>query len=328
MKFKCCEALLHSMNFQPRSLMACGYDYFTNYYGEVFSIDEYKKARDKITDILKRGDYPEFCKTCGVLAEREWDESVGLTSIEITNRYKCTVCNCIYCIATDGEEEKRRYYRELEPYDIKPIILNLRNNNIFLPDCTFAINGGEVAEYPEQELKYLIYMAVKQKSPLSILSSGIKFSKPIYDALALTPTTVKISVDAGTPKTYEKIKRVKGEFNRVWANLGKYIKAARKYNMKNHLDCYYGNRVVIKYIIIPGINDNLDEAKAFINKCEKINCQNVEISLEMHWKRNNYDKKATGHFKDTIEYFYSCNKDRFYLSFAPEAYEYLHSQIG
>lgn len=318
MKFKCCESLMHTMNFQPRSLMACAYTYFDFYNGEIFSLEKYKEARDKMTDKLKNGEIPKFCQTCGVLTEKDWDESISLSSLEVTHRYKCSVCDCIYCLSTDGNPDIKNKFNNMEPYDIKPIILHLRNNNVFLPECSFCINGGECAEYPVRELQWLVYMAIKQKCQLSILSSGLKYAKPLEDALSLTNTSLKVSVDAGTAETYEKIKRVKGGFKKVWKHLKQYIKASQKYP---------GNQVIIKYIIIPGINDNVKEAKQFIKKCNEINCKFIEISLEMQWKRNHYDKIATGSFKETIEYFNNYVKDETTVFWSKDSKEYLQKQV-
>lgn len=319
MKFKCCENLLHTLNFQYVGLLACGFTFWGDYYGEIFSIEDYKKARDKYVAKFKSGDIPKLCTTCGILTEREWDESIGLSGCEITNRPRCSVCDCIYCIATDADAEKKKYFNNYEPYDIKPALLNLRNNNVFLPNCRFDINGGEIAEYPEEELQWFVYIAMKQKSPLSFLSSGIVFSQTLHDALRLLDTDLMISVDAGTEKTYEKIKRVKNKFNNVWSNLDKYIKSAN--NNPN-------SKVSIKYIIIPGINDNVNEAQAFVKKCLEVNCKNIVVSMELHFKRNNYHEKVSGHLRETMEYFSNLVIENVKINYAPEAIEYFNYQLS
>lgn len=319
MRFRCCENLLHTMNFQHDNLMACGYFIIQNYYGEIFSIEEYKKQRDNVINRFKGGELPALCETCGILTEREWDESIGLSGCEITNRPRCSVCDCMYCIATNADAEKKKYYNNYKPYDIKPVLLNLRKNNVFLPNCRFDINGGEVAEYPKEELQWLVYLAFKQKSPMSFLSSGIKFSQTLCDALALNKTDLMVSVDAGTEKTYEKVKRVKNAYKQVWRNLEKYIKSADK-NPES--------KVVIKYIIIPNLNDNVEEAKAFIKKCLDINCKNISISIELHHKREHYHEKVSGSFRETIEYFNNFKKENLKLYYAPEAHEWFKYQLS
>lgn len=320
MKFKCCENLLHTLNFQEQGVYACGFNFINDYKGEIFSIEELKRNRNEVIEKFKNGkELPELCRTCGILTEREWDESLGLSGCEIANRQKCTVCDCIYCIATDANPEKKEFFKNFKAYDIRPVLLNLRNNNIFLPNCRFDINGGEIAEYPVEELQWLVYIAMKQKSPMSFLSSGIVFSPTLNDALHLLDTSLMVSVDAGTAKTYEKIKRVKNKFNQVWSNLDKYIKSADK-NPKS--------RVMIKYIIIPGINDNVNEAKAFVEKCKEVNCKNIVVSMELHYKRNHYHDKVSGHLKETMEYFNSLVIENVKINYAPEANEYFNYQLS
>lgn len=322
MKFKCCNNILHTLNFQHVGLMACGFTYWGDYYGEIFSLQDYKEKRDEIVNLLKKGEIPEICKTCGILSETEWDESIGFSCVEITNRPKCSICNCIYCIATGADDKVKQYRNSYKPYDIKPVLINLRENNALLPNCKFAINGGEVAEYPKKELKWLIYLAIKQNSPISILSSGIKYSKEIEHALKFLDTQIQISVDAGKPKTYEKIKRVKGCFNKVWNNLKNYIKASEH-------DKRFPYKVIIKFIIIPGINDNVEEIKAFISKCLSINCKCIVFSIEINYKKNHYDTTVSGHLLDSIRYIvdYKRNNPDIEFRFAPEAEEWFNNQI-
>lgn len=323
MKFKCCSTLLHSMNFQPNSLMACGYYYFLNYKGGLFDIEDYRVARDKITDMLKRGEIPKGCQTCGILAEREWDESIGIDMLEISHRYTCSVCDCIYCIATDADPKKKAFYNKLKPYDIRPVIINLRNNNIFFPNSTFCVNGGECAEYPKDELNWLVYLAFKQKAKLSFLSSGILYSKTIEDALALTDSAIKVSVDAGTKDIYAKVKRVPAKtFDTVWKNLEKYIKAAQK-RVENGGD----SKVFIKYIIIPGINDNIEQAQAFLDRCNAINCKYIDVSLEIHWKKRHYNNSGTEGIIAVANFFNQYKRDGLFIYFVPEAQEFLHKQL-
>ena len=104
---------------------------------------------------------------------------------------------------------------------------------------------------------------------------------------------LKVSVDAGTKKVYEQIKRVKG-YDAVWKNLKKYIEASRKNP---------NAEVTIKYIIIPGINDNIKEAKEFIKRCNKLKCEKVEINVEFFWMNENYDKAISDNLKEVLMFF-------------------------
>lgn len=321
MKFKCCENLLHTLNFQDENLMACGFKLFEGYNGETFSMEDYKTAREKVLTILKNGEVPQICETCGALVEREWDESLSLSCIELAHRPKCSICNCIYCVAVGeyGQKKKEYYNKTFKPYDVIPTLISLRDGNVLLPNCEIDINGGEVAEYPRQELQKYIYFALKSNSPMGILSSGVKYSKEIEDALIYADTKLMISVDSGQESTYKKIKRVNA-FHNVWKNLKKYIKATQK-NPKS--------KVTIKYIIVPGINDNLIEAKAFIKKCEEVKCKHIAFSIEMNYKKRHYYEKATGSLRETILYFNNCKniyKD-IDFKFTPETYDWFHRQL-
>ena len=111
-------------------------------------------------------------------------------------------------------------------------------------------------------------------------------------------------MDAGYKKTWEKIKRVKG-FDNVWNNLKKYIKAEKK-NPNAH--------VTIKYIIIPGINDNIKEVKEFIKRALKIGCKSIEINVEFFWMNENFDKPISAQLKEVLKYFKSLQDKNVYFS--------------
>ena len=73
----------------------------------------------------------------------------------------------------------------------------------------------------------------------------------------------------------------------------KYVKAER--NNPNAT-------VTIKYIIIPGVNDNMKEVKEFIKRCNKIGCHSIEINVEFFWMNENYDKPISKELKEVLQY--------------------------
>lgn len=48
--------------------------------------------------------------------------------------------------------------------------------------------------------------------------------------------------------------------------------------------------IEIKYVLIPGQNDNLDELNAFVKKCKTINARNIVVDIEHYWL---YDEKRS-----------------------------------
>ncbi len=299
MKFKSCEWALSHLVINSRDINYCcsSFDkkltYLEEYNGHLIDVDDYLQRRSNYIEMCKKGEFPEACVECPTLEEREWDESPGFVNISVSNRTKCS-CNCTYCIISGGgKADIKAELNSRAVWDVKPVLNDLRKKNMIKPNCHFIIGGGECAEYPAGELEWLIYFSLVTNGFIELLSAGIVYSDAIEKVLAAGHSQLKVSVDAGTKETYEKIKRVKG-YDRVWKNLQKYIKAAKDNPQAN---------VVIKYVIIPGVNDNLKDVKTFVKKCLEIGCKTIEVNMEFFWMSENHDKPISKELKQTLEYF-------------------------
>ncbi len=190
--------------------------------------------------------------------------------------------------------EDKEYHNTRKTYNIFPVFEQLTSAGL-IKEATVGIAGGECTEYEKGELEGILNLLKRSNSRAYLFSSGIIFSDCIKQALDMRIADLNISVDAGTKKTYEKIKQVKA-FDLVWENIKKYINKTNSYN------------VHIKYIIIPGINDNLKEVKEFISKCRKANCKSVWIDIEYNWWNDNKTKERPKHFVNIFN-FLSKQKD-------------------
>lgn len=305
MKNECCKFLLHQIAFYNDVIRPCcsfsieKHKLFQKTYsGDIGGIKEYLKTREEyIKDFKEKGIAPCF-KDCTVYEnETENDISFKINNLIISHRTYCS-CNCIYCEPSTGNSETRKdVINKKRHYAIKPILKYLYTKNLIENDCRFLICGGECSEYPKDELAYLLYFAAITNCQILILSSGINYSREIENALQYKNTVLKISVDSGTRKTFEKIKRVK-KYYETWKNIKKYIKASKK----NKFQYTY---VELKYIVIPGVNDTISEASAFVKKCREVKCQYVRIDVEHFWIEKNKDNiKEQESIKKTINYFF------------------------
>lgn len=317
MSFKCCNFLLHEIVFAQSEVLPCccspkhKYEtrFLENYNGNNFDVDAYLKQRNKYVNMFKNGEIPQCCEGCCLIREDNWDESNTIQRIIITNRTKCS-CNCIYCSLVTTSTQTKEELNTRKAYDIVPVLKDLRNQNLIGNGCEILVAGGECCEYPVGELEEIIYIASQLECKLEILSSGIIYSSAIEQALRNGKTTLKISVDSGFKKTYEKIKRVKA-YDRVWDNLKKYIIAT------------FGNDssiVRIKYIILPNINDNEREVLKFIENCKRINCQNVEVAIEYVWYGENKNNPIDKNIENIVSIF---EKSGLNISFEMQCLEYL-----
>ena len=295
MEFTCCEYLLYQIVFSQDTVIPCCCSPTNNYKstfindfnGQKFNINEYLNKRNEYISMLKAGNIPACCKGCSRLIKKEWNEIFKINRIIITHRTKCS-CNCIYCSLIATSNQTKQELNTRNTYDIKPVLKNMYDNNIIDNNCIITVAGGECSEYPKEELEFILYLALILNCRLEILSNGIIYSDAIAKILQAGKCRLKISVDSGTKATFEKIKRVKA-YNLVWENLKKYGLAAKK--GKN-------SELIIKYIILPNINDNLKEIQSFINKCNKINQNKIELAVEYLWFQRNKEKRASENIKN------------------------------
>ena len=278
MKYVSCLLLESGMAFGRNDVKPCtpGYKihWAEEYYGGPFDADKYLELRNKYVDMMKRGDIPEQCVGCSNLEEKDWPEEPGVEFIVIGNETKCS-CNCYYCWFA----EKKDYYNKFRSYDVMPILTALKEKNL-LRHTTFDIVGGECTEYEEGKLQAIVDFVMENDYWLHFFSSGFFYSEIIAEAMRKSKANIVVSVDSGTKETYEKIKRVK-TFDRVWENMAKYAAAGVQDDF-----CKKGY-VVLKYIIIPGVNDNFDEFKEFARRAKESGCKWIRIAVEYNWWNEN-----------------------------------------
>lgn len=298
MKFKCCEALLHKLAINPDNINFCcspyenKLQYLNNYNGELIDMEDYKNRRSYYLEMFKKGDIPTPCQNCSYVEEKEWNEQIGFNFISISSQTKCS-CDCVYCVQSLGNENIKKDLNTRKCYDVRPVIKALYDENLIMKDCIYIIGGGEPTEIQGGELEYLAYVGLLTEAHIVILTNAIIYNEYIAKTLSVASAELKVSVDAGTKGTFEKIKRVK-EFDTVWKNLKNYVKATKN-NPKA--------RVQIKYIIVPGLNDTIEEVKAFTERCYKIGCKHIEIAIEYSWYGENKDKPISDNLKEVIKYF-------------------------
>lgn len=307
MKQQCCEFLLNQIAFYNDAIRPCcsfsiekNNLFSHNYNGDIEGIRKYLDIREDYIKAFINGQPPACYKGCTIFStgeEVDQNYSFKLKTIIISHRVYCS-CNCIYCEPSSyGNKEHRLELNKAKSYDIKPILNYLKDNNLIERNCRFLLCGGECSEYPEEELAWLLYFALSIDGEVLMLSSAIKYSPLIAEVLKIRNNVLKISVDAGTKETFEKVKRVKA-FDLVWKNIERYISVQKKYNAKN-------SYVELKYIIIPEVNDTIEEAKAFIKKCRDVNCEYVRLDVEHEWlSKNKYNQDMHSNVKKIINYFF------------------------
>ena len=257
---------------------------FEDYHGEKIDWEKFFAIKKEYREIQKRGETVPGCVGCVFLEEKEWLQEDYIDCIIFDHFTKCNCC-CTYCYT---EEDKKRY-NTLKTYNIYPIIKEMFDKKIIRRGGAIGFGGGEPTILPEFDK--LIDLFLKNGfNDMRVPSSGIKYSKMIEKGIKTGQLSVVVSIDSSSRETYKKIKQVDA-FKTVTNNLKKYAKAQRRsYN------------VISKYIIIPEINDTVEEIDNWLKFNKENNIGIIVIDIENSWLTKYRNEKPDERIVDLIKY--------------------------
>lgn len=208
------------------------------------------------------------CEGCHFLETKDWDNintKREFKTVQISHylRYNS---NCIYCENNTPYNQKDK---TPDTYNSVPIILDMIEKGYINTNTHMDFVGGEPTLYYkfEELLSLLIENKIKD---IIVHSNVILYSKAIETGIKKGCVSLCVSVDAGSKDIHEKVKGVKS-FDKVWKHIKKYAKA------KNPL---MKNRIELKYIIIPDLNDTEEQIELWINRSIKACVNNLVLNAD------------------------------------------------
>ena len=279
MKYLSCRYIEHGMDFEHTRLETCcftchsGGGHITlqnEYQGEPINWEELFEKKRKYREQHRNGNLMPNCVGCVFLEEKEWDEEDYINFLQFNYWVQCN-SKCTYCY----EVQNKKIFDKIKPYNSVPVVKDMIDKGILRPGGEVSFGGGEPTIAPEFEELIKLLTASGFKN-MRIHSSGIKFSPAIEEAIRKGVLNVVISIDAGSDKTYKKIKQVNA-YKKVLENMKKYAEA----NTEN-----YG-LMTSKYIIIPNVNDNRKEIDMWINSVVEAGGKWLALDIEDIWYKTN-----------------------------------------
>ncbi len=310
---KYCEFILHELSFNLNKInpCCCAYSEYAPTYIEIpppfASLERKQEIQTKIDNLdlkaqqkilikyLNEESNNSYCKGC--LHKKE-DESLSDKDLIVPSKYNTiyirhwTECNsnCCYC----DNNRNNTYGKEAlyDPYNI--IKKTYENNLIDSENLTVKVQGGDIGVLNNfEELIRLFEDNGFYKIHFS--TNNIIYQPAIERILLQGKGSLNVSLDCGTKKTYEKIKRV-DKFDECIKNLKKYLTAGIN-----------PDYISIHYILVQGFNCNKKEIKAFFNLMHKIGISTVGVRID-HKDLNKYLLNKTSieiinQYKSAINYF-------------------------
>ena len=168
---------------------------------------------------------------------------------------KCN-CNCFYC--NQNQIIRTESIQKLSDYDIHKIAGEYYKDTL----DTTILADGEPTILPN--IDNICDMAIKRNWSIQLNTNAIVYKEKMADAIASNPKSfMAVALDSGSKETYKRIKRVDA-YDRVIENMHKYKEK--------------GCNIFLKYILIPGYNDNLAEICNFFKVVEELDVKHVTLS--------------------------------------------------
>ena len=250
-----------------------------NYNGDVIDWENLFDIKAKRIESQKEKTIYD-CEQCYHLSEYTFTNERKISEFHFSQCHICN-CKCIYCSQFQNSG--------VIGYDAYPVIRDLIDKGYYKSGGEATLQGGE----PTLMINFdnLVQLLTENGTSIRIHTSAVKYSPKIESALRENMAVVVVSLDSGCSDTYHKIKQIDA-FNLVYENLSSYINSAKN-----------KNNVVIKYIIVPGFNDNIQEIDKFFRQMKKLGVTNTALDIEVQYARKYNNKDISKHIFLLVDYF-------------------------
>lgn len=252
--------------------------------GRDFIIAEGKKlAAIPASPIDRRegeGVFTSGCRKCFHYQKQKWNSDDLIHFVNLSMYPAPCQCRCIYCgirNQKNNEETAKSYERLFSTIELA------KELGLIAPDAIWQVSSGEITIHPYKER----IINLVQGQAAVFLTNCFKFDEQISQNLHDNPkSSINLSIDAGTPQTWHKVKGV-DNFEEVMGNLVKYYQKSAK-----------DGQITLKYIILPGINDTWEDYSSLMEIIRILKVSSLELS------------------RDTAYLYTMCPEDRITLSSA------------
>lgn len=278
-----------------------------NYVGQKIDWDRIFKIKDMYRRFHKKGKICTGCVSCPYLKEDKWDNERYIDNLYISHWTQCN-SKCIYCYAAQRPED----FDKPHNYYVLPILKEMLEKGILRAGGIISFGGGEPTLLDEFE-DILTFLLDNYFWGIRVHTSGIKFSPALARAINEIRGYVVVSVDSGSKETFEKVKQIPA--------YDKVRETIRKYALQT---TFLGRYLVgAKYIIIPEINDSIEEIESWMKANYDAGLYTTVLDIEENWYLANRGKIPKHIFK-LIDYVKKRSK-QLHTNF--ELYERLQNLI-
>lgn len=216
---------------------------------------EFINYRDKLINDLNN--YVQTpCDGCPCVKEDWYPVD---SKIIIFNDGEEGICNFNCCYCNSCAKTSRDISNDINMQKLLKIFCERK---LLSSELRSIISCGEISVHPRRDEIYDFINPLRN----SICTNASIYDRRLFQLLELGNTDLIVSIDSGTRSTF---KKVKGHdlFEKVYSNLKSYSSTGD---------------VKLKYIILPGINDNEADIAGFVSLCKDIGTKLVQISYDLN----------------------------------------------
>jgi pyruvate-formate lyase-activating enzyme len=227
---------------------------FTGNYNE--TVGEFIALRQQILHDISEN-ISNQCSNCQGLASNYYPTESSDSPLKAFTYQNGGICNfrCSYCVARKTTSVKM---------ELPELFAALKARGLFAPNFSCSFVAGEITIHPRRKK---IYEALQMCDNCHIYTNALIYDEYISTLLSSGRGRMIVSIDAGTRDTFAKVKGVDA-FDRVCKTLSRYGRESK-------------NAIDLKYIFLPGINDNEADVDGFIALASEIKSTSITISSDL-----------------------------------------------
>lgn len=214
--------------------------------------------------------YTTGCVKCANYQLKEWSNDGLIHYINFSMYPAPCQSRCFYCTVHNGEFGKSSRVIATQLYDKMFATVDCAlKTGLIASETVYQISSGEISIHP---FKDKIFEYIKGRRTF-FYTNCFAFDENIADNLKTNPNSaINLSIDAGTPATWKKVKCV-DNFDVVTTNLVKYYKSSAR-----------PGQITLKYIVLPGVNDNIEDYQSVIEIMKLLEVNHLTLSRDTRIK--------------------------------------------
>ena len=228
-------------------------------------VEKIEEAKKSCSERIKR-DCPEQCRDCYNLSDKAISKNTHELKYLYLSHWKHCYLNCVYCDYPKEEDLIKAGH-----YDVFPVIKQLLDSKLLTKKTKVIFECGDPCIHPEFD-KILYYFINYEMEDVVINTPAQRYCESISEAIAKNIAKVIISFDSGCPYIYERVKGI-NKFDIAMANIKRYLEFQEP----------KAKKVMLKYTILNGINDNQKEILDWFIMSRDIGISKLVVDIDRNW---------------------------------------------